>query len=757
MNSRTVISTISTVLIILATSIGAFERGPQGVSPGASGRLAGVKSTCPTFTWESVSEAQRHEIVVYRVDPATMDADSLRFTPENEVLYTSISGLASAWTPESSDCFLPGESYVWFIRAVADAETGEGSEWSEPRFFQVAAAPSAEELARAVEVIRRWEAAGGGGSLPLSAATDPVAATVPATAADSGTGSGTASGATRTKSVITGTAAIRGEQPDASGETYGVVGTSASPDGAGIGAANTAGGPDLVLDGAVPAELTEAGVDRPSASAQTFSFSNTGGGGMMLDIDGVEVVTTATDQDTLAALAPCAPGEVAKWTGTEWDCSPDVDTNSDTLAALAPCAIGEVAKWTGSTWECAPDDNTLAGMSCTPGEVAKWTGSSWVCAADEDTTYSIGTGLVLEGGEITLDPAWFSARISILDGPEAVGMYTSIAVGTDGLGLISYYDQTNGDLKVAHCDNVLCTSATISVVDSEGDVGAYTSLAIGADGLGLISYHDVTNGDLKVAHCNDIACSSASIQTWSSPYDIGEHTAITVGSDGLGLFSYYDATNQNLRVAHCENALCSTATHSILDTAGDVGQYTSIVIAGGVGLIFYYDATSGDLKSARCGDLACTAASAVMTTLASTGNVGLYTSAAIGSDGLSYVTYYDASLQDLKIARCNLPQCNSASSWTIDSTGDVGQYTSLAFGTDGLGVIAYFADHGDDLKVAHCENTQCTFASTSIIDSMVPVGHYTSITIGSDGLPLISYYDLVFHHDLKVAHLPYGY
>jgi hypothetical protein len=43
-----------------------------------------------------------------------------------------------------------------------------------------------------------------------------------------------------------------------------------------------------------------------------------------------------------------------------------------------------------------------------------------------------------------------------------------------------------------------------------------TSVTIGADGLGLISYYDVTNGDLKVAHCSDAACSSAIITTLDS-------------------------------------------------------------------------------------------------------------------------------------------------------------------------------------------------------------------------------------------------
>ena len=42
------------------------------------------------------------------------------------------------------------------------------------------------------------------------------------------------------------------------------------------------------------------------------------------------------------------------------------------------------------------------------------------------------------------------------------------------------------------------------------DTGIFSTvdLAIGADGLGLISYFDTVNNDLKVAHCNNTACTS---------------------------------------------------------------------------------------------------------------------------------------------------------------------------------------------------------------------------------------------------------
>ena len=82
-----------------------------------------------------------------------------------------------------------------------------------------------------------------------------------------------------------------------------------------------------------------------------------------------------------------------------------------------------------------------------------------------------------------------------------------MTIGSDGLGLISYYDDTNYDLKVAHCSIVNCIAAEITALDTGGDVGEFSSVTIGPDGLGLISYLDDTNNDLRVAHCENIFCS----------------------------------------------------------------------------------------------------------------------------------------------------------------------------------------------------------------------------------------------------------
>jgi hypothetical protein len=46
--------------------------------------------------------------------------------------------------------------------------------------------------------------------------------------------------------------------------------------------------------------------------------------------------------------------------------------------------------------------------------------------------------------------------ITALDTGDSVGYYSAVTIGADGLGLISYFDETDNDLKVAHCENTFC-------------------------------------------------------------------------------------------------------------------------------------------------------------------------------------------------------------------------------------------------------------------------------------------------------------
>jgi hypothetical protein len=87
--------------------------------------------------------------------------------------------------------------------------------------------------------------------------------------------------------------------------------------------------------------------------------------------------------------------------------------------------------------------------------------------------------------------------------------------------VVSYYDFTNGDLKIAKCANATCTNGgVIFAADTLSNrppspplppagldnVGQFTSLALDASGFPIVSYYDATNGDLRVLRCRTTTC-----------------------------------------------------------------------------------------------------------------------------------------------------------------------------------------------------------------------------------------------------------
>jgi hypothetical protein len=186
-----------------------------------------------------------------------------------------------------------------------------------------------------------------------------------------------------------------------------------------------------------------------------------------------------------------------------------------------------------------------------------------------------------------------------------------VVLDASGNPVISYYDDTNGDLKVAHCDDPDCAGSgeSIETVDTTGEVGLHTSVVLDASGNPVISYHDFTNGDrkvgdLKVAHCDDPDCAGGgeSIETVDSTGNVGWFTSVVLDASGNPVISYYDLSNGDLKVAHCDDPDCAGGGESIetVDTTGNVGLYPSVVSdASGNPVISYYDATNGDLKVAH--------------------------------------------------------------------------------------------------------------------------------------------------------------
>lgn len=295
-----------------------------------------------------------------------------------------------------------------------------------------------------------------------------------------------------------------------------------------------------------------------------------------------------------------------------------------------------------------------------------------VCSSVTTTTLTTGSGsmfltigsdglplIVSNGPTVThCDDAVCSSGTTTALGISGAGPVT---IAADGLGLIAYRDSTS--LKVAHCDNLACTSASISTLDSVFEFDT-PSIALGADGLGLVSYMAFTADGLKAAHCDNVACSSATIATLDSGSGVGFHSSVAIGADGLGVISYLRQSSGLLMVAHCDDTDCaSTTTSSVQAGCTTTGAESTALMIGndGLALIAYtcmpFGSNPPAVRVAHCANVLCSSATRII--LDPTAQRPAWVQLAIGADGLGLISYRDQDFPDtvLRVVHCGNSFC----------------------------------------------------------------------------------------------------
>jgi len=195
-------------------------------------------------------------------------------------------------------------------------------------------------------------------------------------------------------------------------------------------------------------------------------------------------------------------------------------------------------------------------------------------------------------------------------------------------------------------------NAITIVDDPENLVGGKTSIAIGSDGFPVISYYDQTADALKVAKCNDVKCSGndETISTVDDPANnVGQNTSITIGTDGFPIISYFDVTALSLKVAKCNDPACVPGGETITTVDAGGGKSSIAIATNGFPIIGYFDVANGLLKVMVCNDDACTGGNEMITIIDNPN--GSDPSLAIGSDGFPVISYDDDS--NLKVIKCN--------------------------------------------------------------------------------------------------------
>lgn len=300
-----------------------------------------------------------------------------------------------------------------------------------------------------------------------------------------------------------------------------------------------------------------------------------------------------------------------------------------------------------------------------------------------------------------------------VDQTGAVGIANSLKVGSDGRRFVTYEDATHEDLKYATCAPAAnCTVAANWVktrIDTAGVVGDHNSLALGPDGSLNVSYRAQRKGStfdpLMYATCRSRCTNTIS---WTKrvidlPTGVAAHISLAVGSNGRRHISYYDDDKHDLKYATCA-ANCTVATNwqkVAVDQTGDVGLYTSLKVGSdGVVHISYHDQTHGDLKYARCAANCTGAASWKKVAVRTSGDIGQYTSLAVGARGRVYVSYFSFSGTALLYVTC-AANCTQAASWTgalLDGARSLfdGEYNSLALAGNQVHVSYYDESDGNE-------------------------------------------------------------
>jgi hypothetical protein len=190
-------------------------------------------------------------------------------------------------------------------------------------------------------------------------------------------------------------------------------------------------------------------------------------------------------------------------------------------------------------------------------------------------------------------------------------------------------------------------------------------------------------------------------QVWSAPEQIdaravGGDLSLTIDPSGAPAVAYHLNTPGDL--AYARRGTSGEWTSTVIDQAGDVGDYASLQFAAdGRPFVSYYDKTNEDLKLAW---IAKSTGRWVMQTLETPGNLGSFSSLVIEpGTGLLHVTYADATGMRLKYARQL-----ADGSWfirSIDRTVTSGvRFNSITLDSNNRPWIAYFDVRRKDLRVA---------------------------------------------------------
>lgn len=380
---------------------------------------------------------------------------------------------------------------------------------------------------------------------------------------------------------------------------------------------------------------------------------------------------------TSANTAPSAPSSLSATLSAAYNKITDVQTTGEvaefTSTALGSDGFPVIAHYELTSGDLhfvkcgdksCSSGNTLTNVDST-GDVGKW--NSVVVPSDglPFIAYYDTANADLKALKCGNAACSSGNTITTVDSAGDTGWYPSVAIASSGYPVISFFDDTPLLHKLLVCGNAACSSGNVlnTVAGQSGQPGYQSSMAIPSDGLPIIAYFNVLPAAFQIVKCGNTSCTSGNtVTTLDSGVTSVYSPSLKIGSDGFAVMSYYDASNADLKVLHCTNATCSSNTYATVDSTGDVGSWHGLAIGSdGYPIIGYYDATNQYPKIAKCSDVACSSGYTI-TTVDTPLTTGKHVSIVMPSDGRAFLAYQYGSSSDLRTLKCGRTNCADAGS-----------------------------------------------------------------------------------------------
>jgi hypothetical protein len=325
------------------------------------------------------------------------------------------------------------------------------------------------------------------------------------------------------------------------------------------------------------------------------------------------------------------------------------------------------------------------------------------------------------------------------------GNENSVAVPSSGVPYVFYHGPPDGDgtpdLTLLRCDDEDCASSTVSHLEVAGNTGLDPTALVDADDLPVVSYHQASfNGEAKIRRCNDAACGDTTARFFENSGD-GRRNSLALDGSGNPVVAYVDKTAGAIDLARCEDAACTSFVHSTPVADVSAGRVALQLATGGLPVIAYHDRDLTALRYARCASEDCDGATIVTIDGGPGVDAGDFLAMALDAEGVPLFAYHDSTRGVLRVARCSSASCTGSIAFHTldgDADSDVGTHLSMAVPPDGRPIIAYYDATLGDLKVAKCTDSSCSDAAIRrVAGDGGDVGKFTSIALGPDDLPVL--------------------